>query len=86
MATCTNTHKSTSLVQGPGACCAALAASGQAPAVGVSVAAKNKNGKCFVCTIASSTSKKNPGKLVFKHGKSGNLCPTAASGCCALLV
>lgn len=90
MPTCTNTHEVTSQVQGPGVCCAALAASGLKPAPGVRVAATNKDGKCFVCEVKASTSKKNPGALVFKRGKnqvpgSQVNCPSSSHGCCALL-
>ena len=81
---CANMHTQTSRVQGPGTCCAALAASGQAPAIGVRVAATSKTGKCFVCQVVASTSKKHPGALVFHRGKSLGLCPTVSEGCCAL--
>ena len=87
---CATTHKVSSVTQGPGVCCAAFAASGQAPAVGVRVAAVNKLGKCIVCEIKASTSKKNPGALVFKRGKasvpgSTVSCPSTQEGCCALI-
>ena len=86
---CTNSHRTTTVSQGPGACCRALAQSGQAAAVGVRVAATNKAGKCFVCEVVQSTSSRHPGKLVFRKGKSmvpgSNVsCPTAQEGCCAL--
>jgi hypothetical protein len=82
---CVNTHKVSTEAQGPGVCCAALAASGQAPAVGVRLATTDKNGKCFVCEITTSHSPKHAGQLVFKRGKSQGLCPTSTHGCCALL-
>lgn len=81
---CSTTHNVTSKVQGPGMCCKALAASGQAPAVGVRVQATTSTGKCVVCEIKSSTSKKHPGALVFKRGRGGTLCPTSTGGCCIL--
>ena len=84
-AACTNTHLVSTLTQGPGMCCRALAESGQTPHVGLRIATKNKRGKCVVCEIAASNSKKNPGALVFKRGKGAGLCPTATHGCCALL-
>lgn len=83
---CVNTHSATSLVQGPGMCCAALAASGQAPHIGLRIAARDKRGKCVVCEIAASTAKNAaPGQMKFKRGKSAGLCPTSRHGCCALL-
>ena len=87
---CATTHKTTTVTQGPGVCCAAFSASGLAPAVGVRVAAVNKLGKCIVCEIKASTSKKNPGALVFKRGKasvpgSTVSCPSSQEGCCALI-
>lgn len=81
---CSTTHNVTSKVTGPGMCCKALAASGQAPAVGVRVAATDSKGKCVVCEIKASTSRKHPGQLVFKRGKGGALCPTSTGGCCIL--
>jgi len=85
---CADTHRTSTKVQGPGICCAALAASGLTPAAGVRVPATNSVGKCIVCEIKLSTSKKNPGKLVFKRGKAcagGTcLCPTSTGGCCEL--
>lgn len=86
---CANVHKVSTTAQGPGTCCAALAASGQTPVVGLRVAAINSKGQCFVCEIKSSTSKKNPGIMVFKRGKSHVAgspvsCPTTQEGCCAL--
>jgi hypothetical protein len=88
---CANTHKTSTTAQGPGVCCAALAASGLPAVVGQRVAATNAAGKCIVCEIKVSTSKKNAGLgvLVFKRGKSnvpGSAvsCPTSAEGCCAL--
>jgi len=86
---CVTTHKTTSTVQGPGVCCAALTASGLTPAVGVRVAAVNKLGKCIVCEVKASTSPKHPGTLVFKRGKanvpgSTVSCPSTSEGCCAL--
>ena len=50
MPTCTNMHRTSQNVQGPGVCCSALAASGQTPAVGVRVAATTVKGKCIVCS------------------------------------
>lgn len=87
---CATTHKVTSNVQGPGPCCAALSASGLAPAVGVRVVGTNKAGKCIVCEITTSRSPKHPGMLVFKRGKasvpgSSVSCPSTAEGCCALI-
>lgn len=86
---CANTHTTSVKAQGPGVCCAALSASGLTPAVGVRVAAVNAAGKCIVCEVKSSTSRKSPGTLVFKRGKShvpGSAvsCPTSQEGCCAL--
>lgn len=86
---CVTTHKVSSTAQGPGVCCAALSASGLTPTVGLRIAATNSAGKCIVCEIKASTSKKNPGRLVFKRGKSqvpGStvVCPTSSQGCCAL--
>lgn len=87
---CVNTHKVSSTVQGPGVCCAALAASGQTPVVGLRIATVNKLNKCIVCEIKASTSVKHPGALVFKRGKahvpgSTVSCPSASEGCCALM-
>lgn len=82
--TCVTNHRVTSVQNGPGKCCAALAASGQAAAVGVRVAAKTSTGKCFVCEITTSRSAKRAGALVFKRGKSMGLCPSTSEGCCAL--
>lgn len=87
---CATTHKVSTVAQGPGVCCAAFSASGLTPAVGVRVVATNKLGKCIVCEIKASTSKKNPGVLVFKRGKasvpgSTVSCPSTAEGCCALI-
>jgi len=85
---CVNTHKTSSTIQGPGICCAALAASGQTPAIGVRVAATTTTGKCIVCEIKASTSPKHLGKKVFKRGKAcagGTcLCPSSTGGCCEL--
>ena len=81
---CANTHKVSTTSQGPGVCCAALAQSGQTPVAGLRIPATNKDGKCIVCEIKVSTSKKHPGALVFKRGKSAGICPTQAEGCCAL--
>jgi hypothetical protein len=86
---CANTHKVSTNAQGPGVCCAALSASGLTPAPGVRVAAVNSAGKCIVCQVKTSTSKKNPGRLVFVRGKAqvaGSTvnCPTTQEGCCAL--
>lgn len=86
---CVTTHKVSSTAQGPGVCCAALSASGQTPVVGLRIATTNKNGKCIVCEVKQSTSKRNPGALVFKRGKahvpgSTVSCPTTQEGCCAL--
>ncbi len=88
---CANTHKTTALVQGPGVCCAALAASGSVPVVGLRLPALTKKGKCFVCEVKASTSVKHPGALVFKRGKSHVVgspvsCPSSSEGCCALSV
>ena len=85
-AACINTHTASSQVQGPGTCCAALAASGQTPHVGLRLAATDKRGKCFVCEVKASTSRHNAGAMVFKRGKSAGICPTSSHGCCALLV
>ena len=87
---CATTHKVSTVAQGPGVCCAAFTASGLTPAVGVRVVATNKLGKCIVCEVKASTSKKSPGTLVFKRGKasvpgSTISCPSTAEGCCALL-
>jgi hypothetical protein len=83
---CVNSHKGPApLIQGPGTCCAAFAAAGLAPTVGARVAATDAKGRCFVCEVKTSTSKKNPGAKVFKRGKSMGLCPTASHGCCSLL-
>lgn len=87
---CATTHKVSTVAQGPGVCCAAFSASGLAPVVGARVVATNKNGKCMVCEIKASTSKKNPGMLVFKRGKnqvpgSTVSCPSTSEGCCYLL-
>ncbi len=79
---CANTHKVSTTAQGPGVCCAALGT--QTPVVGLRFATVNAKGQCIVCEIKSSTSKKHPGALVFKRGKSQGLCPTTAEGCCAL--
>lgn len=86
---CVTTHKVSQTAQGPGVCCAALGASGQTPVVGLRIAATDAKGHCFVCEVKSSTSKKNPGALVFKRGKShvpGSAvsCPTSTGGCCSL--
>lgn len=86
---CVTTHKTSTTTQGPGVCCAALSASGLPPVIGLRIAAVNKLGKCIVCEIKASTSKKNPGVLVFKRGKAsvpGSLvsCPSSQEGCCAL--
>jgi len=86
---CTPSHNVTTKASGPGVCCAALSASGVAPAVGVRVAATNSKGQCIVCEIKASTSKKHPGTLVFKRGaasKPGSQvsCPSTSQGCCAL--
>jgi hypothetical protein len=79
---CSNTHNATTKVQGPGVCCAALGT--QTPVLGLRFGATDKNGHCFVCEIAASTSKKNPGHLKFKRGKSAGICPTSTGGCCSL--
>lgn len=89
MAACSDTHKTSVQTPGPGKCCAALEASGLTPAIGVRVTAVNSAGKCIVCEIKASTSKKNPGALVFKRGKahlpgSQVSCPTTTEGCCIL--
>ena len=84
---CANYHTTTSKVQGPGACCAGLAASGMPAQVGTrfAVTIQTKSGpQCRVCEIKASTSKKHPGALVFKRGKSLGLCPTVSEGCCQL--
>lgn len=88
---CATTHKTSTIVQGPGKCCAAYAAAGfTTPAIGQRVVAVNSAGKCIVCEVKASTSPKHPGLLVFKRGKSvvpgSNVsCPSTAEGCCALL-
>lgn len=86
---CQTTHTSTTRSNGPGACCAAFAASGLTPAVGARVAATDKNGKCIVCQVTASTSKKHPGQLVFKKGKNfvagSQVTCGGSSGCCSLL-
>lgn len=79
---CANQHKTSTIVQGPGVCCAALGS--QTPTVGLRFTATNKLGHCIVCQIKASTSKKNPGALVFVRGKSLGLCPTSNVGCCSL--
>jgi hypothetical protein len=79
---CSNTHNVTTKAQGPGRCCAALGT--QTPVVGLRFATTDIRGKCMVCEVKASTSPKHPGRLVFKRGKGGNLCPTSAGGCCAL--
>lgn len=83
---CVTTHNQTSKVQGPGVCCAALGS--QTPVIGLRFGATDKNGKCIVCEIKASTSKKNPGAKVFKKGKScanGTcICPSSSVGCCSL--
>jgi hypothetical protein len=86
---CATTHTTSIKTQGPGVCCAALAASNQTPVVGLRIAATNKLGNCIVCVVKASTSKKNPGVLVFKRGKahvpgSPVSCPSTQEGCCAL--
>lgn len=82
---CQTTHNVTSRSQGPGPCCAALAASGQTPHVGLRLAAKDRSGRCIVCEVIPSRSKKAaPGQLAFKRGRAAGLCPTRESGCCAL--
>jgi hypothetical protein len=85
MPACADTHRTSSVSQGPGPCCRAIASSGQAPRVGLRVAATDARGRCIVCEVKASTSKKNPGAMVIKRGKSMGLCPTSAHGCCALL-
>lgn|SRR5216684_3544933 len=87
---CATTHKTSTTVQGPGVCCAALSTSGLTPAVGVRVAAVNSKGACIVCEIKASTSKKHPGALVFKRGLNHVIgsqvsCASASGGCCALV-
>lgn len=86
---CQTTHTSSTRSNGPGACCAAFAASGLTPAVGARVAATDKNGKCIVCQVTASTSKKHPGQLVFKKGKNfvagSQVTCGGSSGCCSLL-
>jgi hypothetical protein len=93
MAACVPSHGVSSRAPGPGVCCAALSAAGfgpgNAPPIGTRVAAVNKNGKCIICEVRASTSRKNPGAPVIKKGKShvagSNInCPTTAQGCCAL--
>lgn len=88
---CATTHKTSTVVQGPGPCCAAYAAAAF-PTVqaGQRVVATNKAGKCIVCEVKISTSKTHPGVFVFKRGKasvpgSTVSCPSTAEGCCALL-
>jgi hypothetical protein len=86
MPACTPTHKVSSLVQGPGVCCAALTSSGvTAVSVGTRVAATDKNGKCFICEVKAL----RKGGLGFKRGKSFQAgspanCPTQRQGCCQL--
>jgi len=90
---CATTHKVSTTVQGAGPCCAAYSAAfpaGHIPVVGERVAATNKLGKCIVCEVKASTSRKHPGMLVFKRGLAhvaGSVvsCPSTAEGCCALL-
>lgn len=81
---CVNTHSVTTQAQGPGACCKAISASGQTPFIGMRVATTDRRGKCIVCEVKASTSKKNPGAMVIKRGKGGTLCPTTSRGCCVL--
>jgi hypothetical protein len=86
---CVTTHQTSVRTQGPGVCCAALSASGLTPTVGLRIAAQDKLGHCMVCEVKSSTSRKHPGALVFKRGKSnvpGSAvsCPSSSIGCCAL--
>ena len=86
--TCVSQHSVTSKVQGPGACCAAFTKAGfsstnPAP-IGTRVAATDRKGRCFVCQVEASTSKRNPGAPVIKRGKSLGLCPTTLHGCCVV--
>lgn len=87
---CVNTHSSTSQTQGPGVCCAALAASGQAARVGLRLQTQSRAGKCIVCEVTTSRSPKHAGQLVFKRGRNagavqfGSPCPSSSHGCCAL--
>ena len=79
---CANTHNLTQKVQGAGKCCAGLGS--QTPVLGLRFGAIDSKGKCFVCEIAQSRSIKHPGKLVFRRGKGGTICPTSTGGCCSL--
>lgn len=79
---CANQHSTSTKVQGPGVCCAALG--GQTPTIGLRFAATSRTGKCIVCEVTASRSPKHPGRLVFKRGKGGSICPTSTSGCCSL--
>lgn len=86
---CQNTHLTSTRTQGPGTCCAAFGASGLTPSVGARVAATDKNGKCIVCEVKASTSRKHPGQLVFKKGKNfvagSTVTCGGSTGCCSLL-
>lgn len=91
---CATTHKTSTTVQGPGVCCSCFTAQGfgpgNAPPIGARCATTNKSGKCIVCQVKASTSKKHPGTPVFVRGKasvpgSQVSCPSTSEGCCALL-
>jgi hypothetical protein len=87
-AACTPTHNVTTRANGPGVCCAALTAAGftsaNPPPIGTRVKGTDRKGRCIVCQVEASTSKKNPGAPVIKRGKSAGLCPTSSHGCCIL--
>lgn len=89
MAVCTNTHRTSSKVQGPGPTCNAFAAWKLAhpgtPYLGANVCYTNSGGKCVCYVVANSTSKSHPGRLVFKRTTGGTNCPSTSSGCCSLL-
>jgi hypothetical protein len=84
--TCSPTHKTSQLVQGPGVCCQAWSAAGfTVGAPGQRVATTNSKGQCIICEV--KTLKK--GGLGFKRGKaqvagSQVACPSTRQGCCAL--
>ena len=85
--TCNPTHHSTTLVQGPGKCCAAWSAAGFTNAqVGQRVAITLSNGKCGICEVKIL----KKGGFGFKRGKaqvpgSQVSCPTTRQGCCNLV-
>ena len=85
-AACSDSHRTSQLVQGPGVCCAALTSSGTTTvAVGTRVVATNSRGQCIICEVKRG----KKGGLVWKRGKaqqpgSPAQCPTTREGCCAL--